>query len=427
MLDLDTVIVGTNQSWRFLGRLLARCSYEYTDKVPTAGTDGLKKIMVNPDFASNYTREDLIILVAHEMLHIVLRNTYGPIGSAEYPEIWNIAEDIVVNAMLDDHYLGNGSTAYGRKTINTSVVTIHKSGIWPTNNSISVSNITINNISDKTVADIYWEIVNQLPPSKLSGACGYQSIDDHSKLGKGRGDGDGEQDGEGGGSGSGETADNKQSVEDIRREWQMRIMQSAMAEAKMHGTLPGCLGNLVSEITEAKIPWRDRLKNALMGSLITDTSFSRRNKRSCALGVPMPGYVRDGLDVVVHLDTSGSTASDLADFLSEIKGICSIVPGSNVTVIQCDSTIQSVDDISSDFDEFEAKGFGGTSHRPVVDYINEMDRTPKVFVSFTDGFSDIEYCYPDLKGGIYKIICMPEKGHADIDSLSQYGEVLLID
>ena len=425
MINLDTVIVGTNQSWRFLGRLLARCTYEYTDEVPTAATDGRKKIMVNPEFAEKFTREDLIILVAHEMLHIVLRNTYGPIGGAEHPDIWNIAEDIVINSMLDSHYLGNGDTAYGKSTINTIGVTIHKEGIWPRNNSITMGNITIDRISEKTVAEIYWEILNQVPHNKCKGCGGaadkYKSIDDHSKIGKGCG----VEPSKGGCSEHGDAKG--QTDEEIRREWQMRIMQSAMAEAKMQGSLPGCLGNLVDEITEAKIPWRDRLKNALMGSMITDVSFSRRNKRSCSLGVPMPGYVRDGLDVIVHLDTSGSTYGELVDFLSEIKGICSVVPGSNVTVIQCDCSIQSVDDINADFDTFEAKGFGGTSHRPVVDYINEMDRTPRVFVSFTDGYSDIQDCYPDLKPGIYKIICMPEKGHYDEDSLSQYGEVLLID
>ena len=141
----------------------------------------------------------------------------------------------------------------------------------------------------------------------------------------------------------------------------------------------------------------------------------------------MPGYVKEGLDAIVHLDTSGSTAGDLADFLSEIKSIASIVPNSHVTVIQCDSSIQSVDDISADFDKFEAKGFGGTSHSPVVDYINDMEEKPKVFVSFTDGWSDIESCYQRLPNGITRIICVPKSEYQMQDRLSQYGDVLVID
>lgn len=430
MKNIDSYILRVHHSWRFIGRLLARAKfYIDNDKAPTACTDGKGSIWINPEFADKLSDSDIILLIAHEVLHIIMRNVYGPLGTPEYPEIWNIAEDIVVNSILDEHYLSGNSIAMFDKT----QVTIDKVGIWPKNNTVSVSGITISNIPEKTVRDIYWELVNQLPKvsrngsgksGKGKGGKGgdgsesdspgdgkwYKSVDDHSKL-------------------NGESSDKQQdgASTPTKETWQRAVMQAAMSEQKNKGDLPGCLGNIIEEIADPKIPWRDRLKNAMLSTMITDTSFSKFNKRSCVLGSPMPGYVREGLDVILHLDTSGSTYSDLPGFLSEIKGIAELVPSSKVTVIQCDAEIQSIDDISADFSEFSAKGFGGTSHVPVIDYINDMQQPPKVFISFTDGYSDIEHCYPKLRDGVYKIICLPESSKNLTDSLSQYGEVLVID
>jgi predicted metal-dependent peptidase len=100
-----------------------------------------------------------------------------------------------------------------------------------------------------------------------------------------------------------------------------------------------------------------------------------------------------------------------------------------VPVIQCDAEINRVDDLmDTDFtDGIKIGGGGGTSHRPVVKYINEMEPAPSIFISFTDGYSDIESCYGDLKYGIEKIIVMPKSSKNLVDGLSAYGEVLLID
>lgn len=427
---LDQIKIQTNACWLFCGRLLARATIIINDddnECPTAQTDGLKTIMFNPKFIKGLSDSDLILLMCHEMMHIILRATYG-FESPDNKQVWNYAEDIVINSILQEHFFDNGSAGLFKP----KDATIQNKGVWPIHDKVTLhtsmnSSITITDIKSKSVRDIYWEILRQLPNNSEPNE---KTIDDHGKLvfgGGSSGDGkgnDGKDDGSDGGGGQ----MSQQDIEKIRKEWQQKIAQEATAESKRNkGTLPGFLGSLITEIKEAKIPWRERLRNAMMASIITDTSYTVWNKRNCTLGMPMPGYVKEGLDAIVHLDTSGSTAGDLADFLSEIKSIASIVPNSHVTVIQCDSSIQSVDDISADFDKFEAKGFGGTSHSPVVDYINDMEEKPKVFVSFTDGWSDIESCYQRLPNGITRIICVPKSEYQMQDRLSQYGDVLVID
>lgn len=408
---IDQIRVQLSGSWSFVGRLLARINvYETSDpsECPTACTDGLQAITFNTDFIKDLNNSDMVLLMAHEMMHIILRATYGVFGSDVDREIWNIAEDIVINDILNEHYFesGSGST---KGTFNTSIVTINSKGIWPKNGSVTVSNVTIHDIRGKSVRDIYWELLRNLPKNHK----GCATIDDHSKLIN---------------AGGGEGEPSKEDTRRMREILQQKIMQEAAAESKRtKGTVPGFIEGLVTEITEPKIPWRDRIRNAMMSSIITDTSYTKWNKRNCSLGTRLPGYLKEGLNAIIHLDTSGSTYNLLSDFVSEIKGIAELVPGSTVTVIQCDSDIQSVDDISADFEQFEAKGFGGTSHEPVVEYINKMETKPRVFISFTDGYSDIETCYKKLPAEVSRIICLPASEENMRDSLSQYGDVVVID
>ena len=424
-IKLSAAKIQTNACWLFCGRLLARANIIIDDETcPTACTDGLKTIMFNPTFIKGMSDSDLVLLMCHEMMHIILRATYG-FESPDNKQIWNIAEDIVINSIMQEHFFEKGSA----DIFKPANATVQTKGIWPVGDRVVLpvsngSSITITDIKDKSVRDIYWEILRQMPNGCQTTAG---TIDDHSKIvfgnGSQKGNDNGDDSTDGGSDGL-----NQQDIEKIRKEWQQKIAQEAASESKRSkGTLPGFLAGLISEIKEAKIPWRERLRNAMMDSIITDTSYTIWNKRNCVLGTPMPGYVKDGLDAIVHLDTSGSTDNDLADFLSEIKSIAGIVPNSKVTVIQCDSDIKSVDDISADFSEFEAKGFGGTSHRPVVKYINDMEVKPRVFVSFTDGWSDIESCYNELPCGITRIICVPKSEYKMQDRLSPYGEVLVID
>lgn len=408
-MNINEAIIRLHKSWNFIGVLLARIQFieDASGDCPTAETDGYRFIKVNPEFINGLTKDDVTIVLCHEVLHIVLRNTYGPMSTPQYPRVWNVAEDMVVNSILDEHYIAGKSIGN---------ISIHKRLIWPVNNTATFGGITITDITDKTVSQIYWELLSKIksnPQGKdgdgdCDGVPGYISMDSHDKLG------------------SGDMSSSE--IEKVSGKWKRDIVQASMSEAaKSKGSLPGCLSNLIESITEAKIPWRERLRNMMVGTIISDSSYSKFNKRNYAVGVVMPGYLKDGLDVIVHLDTSGSTSDLLAEFLSEIKGIAEVVPGSEVTVIQCDSEIQRIDSITSDFSSFEAEGFGGTSHRPVIDYINDMPTKPKMFISFTDGYSDIEQCYDDLEGNIYKVICLPEQYSSMAESLSPYGEILVID
>ena len=53
------------------------------------------------------------------------------------------------------------------------------------------------------------------------------------------------------------------------------------------------------------------------------------------------------IELVIAIDTSGSTVSDFPDFITELQGLVESFGDYTITVIQCDTEIHSVEEYSS--------------------------------------------------------------------------------
>ena len=98
---------------------------------------------------------------------------------------------------------------------------------------------------------------------------------------------------------------------------------------------------------------------------------------------------REGPDVVVAVDTSGSMSpEDLRTIGAELRTISRYA--ANITVIIADAQIRQVVE-AKDLPDFLAsskmKGGGGTSHIPVFQWLQEHNRRPDLFIGITDLFS----------------------------------------
>ena len=94
-------------------------------------------------------------------------------------------------------------------------------------------------------------------------------------------------------------------------------------------------------------------------------------------GVVSPSIEKIGAgDVVVGIDTSGSVSRrELKFFLGEINAISEDIKPRSITVITCDSKIQTVRryEQGEEIQKIEINGRGGTRVKPVFDYIEEHD------------------------------------------------------
>lgn len=125
--------------------------------------------------------------------------------------------------------------------------------------------------------------------------------------------------------------------------------------------------------------------------------------------------------LVIALDTSGSmTPEMITRVFREIFGILKHVHH-EITVIECDMMIQRVYKVRSEKDVSpEIEGRGGTSFRPVIDYINEDGRfRDAVLVYFTDGYGDDQIPRPRTFRNLW---VLTEEGSLSLEE--PYGEVI---
>jgi predicted metal-dependent peptidase len=101
----------------------------------------------------------------------------------------------------------------------------------------------------------------------------------------------------------------------------------------------------------------------------------------------LPGSVKENIgEIVLAIDTSGSTMRMQKEFANEFGGILLEARPEKVTIIQCDAAIQSVVEVTPEEFEiaYQPKGFGGTRFSPVFKYIEEHGIAPLALIYLTD-------------------------------------------
>lgn len=155
------------------------------------------------------------------------------------------------------------------------------------------------------------------------------------------------------------------------------------------------------------------------------------HKKSFSTGVYMPNLVREKIEIVVGVDTSGSIGQkELQEFVSEVVGIGNSFSNIEMDLLFCDSEVHNeyvvTRDNLNEIMDFKIAGGGGTSVLPIVEWINDNKPQCKVFIYITDGYSDIESSYDKLPDNCRKLIVLPLNSK-EPKQLEQYGEVIRIE
>ena len=80
------------------GSIIANTEMVLKEDLPTAATDG-KKIFYNEKFLESLTSDEQVFVLAHEICHIAFDHIKR--CKDENLELWNIATDSVINALLE--------------------------------------------------------------------------------------------------------------------------------------------------------------------------------------------------------------------------------------------------------------------------------------------------------------------------------------
>ena len=175
-----------------------------------------------------------------------------------------------------------------------------------------------------------------------------------------------------------------------------RIREVAVSAAQVierhGGTLSENVKKIVTSLLQPKLNWKEVLAQYVLKTAgESSRTWNRPNRRFVGRGTYLPSSQSDSLKIIVGIDTSGSIASVAPQFLAELNGIVSSFGEYEITVIQCDTTVQNVETYSSidnplDCAKMEFNGFGGTRLQPIFDYVKENDDVDgSCIVVLTDG------------------------------------------
>jgi predicted metal-dependent peptidase len=171
----------------------------------------------------------------------------------------------------------------------------------------------------------------------------------------------------------------------IEQQVQRILTEAAEQTVKKRGTVPGNIQQLLEKLQQVEKPkfdWRGYVRRFTGTSTKVYTKKLRRkeNRRYS----DNPGLkIKMRQHMLLAIDTSGSVSdNELQEFMSEIYHIHKC--GVDVTIIQCDTTIKSIEPYDPKKD-LAVHGRGGTEFDPVLEYYNANLRKYTSLVYFTDG------------------------------------------
>jgi predicted metal-dependent peptidase len=357
----------------FLGALVLRLPMQQTlaDWCPTTATDA-RRFYYNPEYIAALSLDETQFTLAHEALHCAL--SHFARRQHRNRHRWDLACDFAINPLLVD----DGLKAPPGSLLLEQFRGMTAEEIYPMLAEFEDQETLDNHAYD---SDNQKGGTDRSERDLESGDARERPEQEHS-AGKNpleRNDGDG----------SGPpppeplTPDEQ---ETLAIQWQQR-MAGAAQQAMQAGKLGGSLARMIDHLLQPQLPWRMLLARYLTSSARDDFSYMRPSRREGDF--ILPSLHSKQIDLVVALDTSGSIDDeDCRQFLGEIDALKGQMRA-RVTLLACDAVLYEHGPwVFEPWEEFKMpesfKGGGGTSFRPVFDWVEKRGMRPESLVYFTD-------------------------------------------
>lgn len=171
------------------------------------------------------------------------------------------------------------------------------------------------------------------------------------------------------------------------------IVSEAQFAERTQGHLPGYLENIINKIRNPEINWKEYLAQFVTSCIGDRRVWLPPNRHYVWSGSYFQSRRSEKINVVVTVDTSGSTTSDLPKFMGELIGLLKTFGNYELTLIQCDAEVHDVEtyDEGHEFpldnpQLIKWKGFGGSDLRPAFEEIINRGIETSMHIVFTDGF-----------------------------------------
>ncbi len=360
----------------FLGALVLRLPLVAADPgwCKTAGTDA-RAFYYNPRYIEELTLDQAQFVLAHEALHCALSHFNR--RQHRVKQRWDLACDLAINPILV------------------------KDGLTPPPDAWSLGQF------EGMSAEEIYPLLEDMDRESAMDQHFYDDDSDSAprdsddRGGGGRqpraGDRRPEQDEARGAAGRppplGENEKGRLSIQ-----WRQR-MAGAAQQAMQAGKLGGAMARMVDHLLQPELPWRMLLARYMSTIARNDYSWSRPSRREGE--AILPSLRSHQVDVVVALDTSGSISdAEMQQFVSEMDAIKGHV-SARITLHACDSRL--AEDGPWEYETWDSfrmpenvSGGGGTSFRPVFEWLGREGRRPDLLLYFTDAEGEFPEREPDF-------------------------------
>jgi len=403
----------------FFASLVLRLEFSADWNIETAATDG-RRLVYNPDFVQELTEQELIGLLAHEVLHC--SNRHCTRRASRDPHQWNVACDLAINPLLTesgftlpDGALFPGEGPYAKIDAGRSAEEIFTAlTAKPEEQPQEPGDDQQGDTDQDDQAES-----NQNNPSNQPGDD--SDSDDSGDTDQDGADSDAPGDAPGNQQGAPDpgrcggvmdpTDDNGRPVDlaearQLDQEWKANV-SAAQQIAERRGTLPAGIARMIGELLAPEVDWKAALREFMTRNAKSNYNWKRPNRRFVHAGIYLPSRHSQELGhVIAAIDTSGSIGeATLSRFAAELQDICE--QGiERLTILYHDAEIVRVDEWTPDDGPLTLTpcGGGGTDHNPVFEWIEEnTTEAPAVLVCLTDLWSDFphdEPAYPVLWASI---------------------------
>jgi len=320
----------------------------FSDKVPTAGTNG-RDVTYNPDWVQTLPTKELNFIVLHEAIHKAFQHMHiWKDLFKKNPMLTNMAADYVVNATIKN------------ADPDENIAAMPKSGLYDQR---------FDNMTTKQIFDI---LQKENPQSDGVTVV----LDEH-------------------GFDEAEALDDNE-VKKVKEQIDQALRQGEILRGKMAGNqIRG-----VTDFLKPKVDWRRELRqfvNSICKSK-DKSSWRKPHRRYVSQDIYMPSMIGESVgDIVIGVDTSGSIGQEEINlFLSEIVSICEDVTPKSVVLVYWDHEVAGVEQYKEgEYQRLKAttkpRGGGGTHVGCLNEYIRSEKLKPETTIVFTDGYVEQDW------------------------------------
>lgn len=368
----------------FLGALVLRLPMTPADPdwCPTTATDA-RAFHYNPDYIASLTLGQTQFMLAHEALHCAL--SHFARRQHRLKHRWDLACDYAINPLLINDGLEPPPNAlfmpaYQGMTAEEIYPLIDEHDPSQTLDKHAYDRDTQQGGSRSGMSEK--DLERRSPPPSHSEA----PDEPGSRRGAQPTPGAGGEDASGRTGGGEPPPLTKEEQETLAVQWQQRLAGAAQ-QARQAGKLGAGLERLIEHLLQPRLPWRMLLARYMNAVSRDDYSYARLSRREGDFILPSLRSHR--MDLVVAVDTSGSIkANEIEEFMSEVDALKGQVRA-RVTLLPCDASL--CDGAPFRFEPWEMlqlpraiQGGGGTSFRPVFEWVERAGMTPDLLLYFTD-------------------------------------------